>query len=170
VSLVVAAFGSGEAAFEPFDLAVVVGFVFADVEPLAVVVGRSPGPVFVDGEEPVIVALFETGEGVAADFGEGVEVEVEGVSFDAFAACVAELAGGGESFLIGFGPVAPFAAVECVELVEAFCGGEVEEHGADGVGFVVDEEIQLFYGHAFYGHQDHFAHPAKHGDHCSYLG
>ena len=38
-------------------MAVVVGFVFGDVEPLAVVVGGSPRPVFIDSHEPGIVAL-----------------------------------------------------------------------------------------------------------------
>jgi hypothetical protein len=79
---------------EEVDLAGVVGFVLADVEPLAEVVGGAPGPGLVDGEEPGVVALFEFGEGFGADFGEVVEVELELVALDGGAAGVAEIHGG----------------------------------------------------------------------------
>ena len=58
--------GSGGAFDEEVDLAGVVGFVFADVELRAEVVGWPPGPGLVDGHEPGIVAGFRvTGWGRA---------------------------------------------------------------------------------------------------------
>ncbi len=146
-----------------------VGFVLAYVEPFAIIVGRSPRPFFIDGEEPVVVALFEFGEGSGSHFGECVDVVAQRVAFNGFTAGVAEFAGGGETFCVGFGPVAPLAVVEGVQLVEAFGGGQVEEHGADGVGFVVVQVIELLYGQTFYRHQYYFAHPVEHGYQRTYL-
>ena len=61
-------FGTGQAALQEFDLAIVIGFVFGHVEPFAVVVGRSPAPRFVHTCQPVIVALSKFCEGLLARF------------------------------------------------------------------------------------------------------
>ena len=48
-------FGAGEAGLQEFDLAVVVGLVFGDVDPLAVIVHPR---LRIQSHEPFIVALF----------------------------------------------------------------------------------------------------------------
>ena len=48
-------FGAGEAAFEELDLAVVVGFMFGDVEPFVVIVHAGFG---VESGQPFVVALL----------------------------------------------------------------------------------------------------------------
>ena len=65
--------GAGKPSFQELDLPVVVGLVLADVEPLAVVVRRSPGPALVDRKEPLVVALLELGERLFAGLLEDVE-------------------------------------------------------------------------------------------------
>lgn len=55
-------FVTGKSFDEKVDLAGVVGDVLADVEPLAVVIGGSPTPGFVDGHEPGVVSFAKLGE------------------------------------------------------------------------------------------------------------
>ena len=128
-----------------------VGFVLADVEPFAHVIGGSPGPGGVDGGEPGVVALFELGEGFFADLLEVVEVEGELVALDGGAAGVAEVHGGVPFFGDVGGPTAPLDAFEGVHLVVGFGGGEVEEKSADGVGILVEEPVELLEGEGWVG-------------------
>jgi len=130
-------FVTGKSFDEKVDLAGVVGDVLADVEPLAVVVGRSPGPGFVDGHEPGVVSLAKLGEGLFSGFVESVGVEGEVVAFDGLAASVAEVHGGVPFGGDVGGPLAPWLPVEGVALVVGFGGGEVEHEGSDGVRVLI---------------------------------
>src|SRR6266446_8578751 len=85
VSLFARGFRAGEAALQELDLAVVVGFVFGDMKPLAIIVRRSPAPVFVDGHEPFVVALAKLGKGFLASFLEQIQIVVKIVTLDGFA-------------------------------------------------------------------------------------
>src|SRR5579862_8495364 len=58
--------GSGDTFLQEFDLAIVIRFVLADVKPLAVIVCRTPSPVLVDGQQPVVIALAEFRQGLFA--------------------------------------------------------------------------------------------------------
>ena len=69
------------------------GFVFADVEPLAVIVRRAPGPCLIGGEEPGVIFLAEFSEGLFADLVKDVDIVVAIVTFDGGAAGVSELHG-----------------------------------------------------------------------------
>src|SRR6202140_1737584 len=57
-------------------------FVLANVEPLAVIVGRTPGPVFVDGHEPGVIALTELRQRFRTGLLENVQVVVSFVVLD----------------------------------------------------------------------------------------
>src|SRR5687768_3332246 len=46
-------------ALKPFDLAVMVRLVFANVEPLAVIVRRSPAKIGIDLHQPRVIALLQ---------------------------------------------------------------------------------------------------------------
>jgi len=48
--------------------------VLANVEPLAQIVGRTPGPILVDGQQPGIVALAEFCQRFRAGFLEDVQM------------------------------------------------------------------------------------------------
>jgi len=66
-------------------------FVLADVEPLAVIVGRTPGPVFVDGHEPGVIALTELRQRFRTGLLENVQVVVSFVVLDRFPASVPQI-------------------------------------------------------------------------------
>ena len=59
VLLIFALLCAWQSGFNPCHLTVVVGFVFANVKPFAVVVRRPPSPVLVDLHQPCIVAFTE---------------------------------------------------------------------------------------------------------------
>src|SRR6267154_911968 len=85
VSLFGRGFRAGEAALQELDLAVVVGFVFGDMKPLAIIVRRSPAPVFVDGHKPFVVALAKLGKRFLASVLEQIQIVVKIVTLDGFA-------------------------------------------------------------------------------------
>ena len=58
-------FCAGQAGLQEFDLAVVIGFVFGDVEPFAIIIGAE---IFVDDHEPLVVALLQFRERMFARF------------------------------------------------------------------------------------------------------
>src|SRR5437588_2925065 len=88
--LVAIRLGSGNALLQELDLAVVVRFVLADMEPLAVIVCGAPSPSLVDREEPIVITFAEFGKRLFAGFFENVEVVVEIVAFDSLAGRLAE--------------------------------------------------------------------------------
>ena len=57
---------------QPFDLAIMVRLVLADVKPLAVAVGRAPGPALVHRHQPAVVPFLEFGQGALAGFAEDI--------------------------------------------------------------------------------------------------
>src|ERR1700757_2606463 len=95
--------GSGNALLQELDLAVVVGFVFANMEPLAVIVRRAPSPGFVDGQEPVVIALAELRQCLLAGFTQQVHIVVEVMSLDLFARRLAKLHRYAPLFFVGSG-------------------------------------------------------------------
>src|SRR5947209_4851482 len=107
-----------------------VGFMFSDMKPFAVVVGGSPAPVFVNGHEPLVVALAKFGESVLAGFLEQVQIVIEIVAFDGFARGFAEAAGHVPLLFDAVGPTVPLKAIESVELEKRFDGGQMQEEGA----------------------------------------
>ena len=50
---------------------------FADVEPFAKVISRSPRPGFIDSHEPTVAAFAEFGEGLLAAFTQEVQIIIE---------------------------------------------------------------------------------------------
>ena len=68
-------FCAGQALPQHCDLPGVMRFVFADVEPLAVIVGWPPAPGFVDRSQPFVIAFSEFGEGLLANFRQCIQVE-----------------------------------------------------------------------------------------------
>src|SRR5580698_353395 len=84
-------FGSGKALAEQRNLAGVMSFVLANVEPLAIIVGRAPGPVLVDGQQPGIVPFGEFCERLFPHFVKDVDVVIAVVSLDRLAAGIAEI-------------------------------------------------------------------------------
>lgn len=81
-------------------MAVVIGFVLADVEPFAVVVGGSPAPGLVDREEPSVVAFAKFRQSFFAGLAENIQIVVEIVAFDGFAGGFAEFHGDAKFFLV----------------------------------------------------------------------
>ena len=156
-------FGAGETALEEFDLAVVVGLVFGDMKPFAVIVGGSPAPVFVHGHEPLVIALAKFGESFLAGFPYQVQIVIEIVAFDGFARGFAEAAGHVPLLFDAVRPTVPLEAIESVELEKRFDGGQMQEEGANAVGFVVEEEVELLGGKTFGGHQNLRARESHHG-------
>jgi len=156
---------AGEPLGEEGDLTGVVRLVFADVEPLAVVVGggvsEKPG---VDGHEPLVVAGLEASQGLRANFFHGGEVVVEVVAFDLFAACIPQFKSRSELlfYRVGHFPVGfPFKGVD---LVEGLRCRQVKKQRADSVGVGVKERVQLRLGQAFDRAGDSAIDPGKHGD------
>jgi len=90
LSLTLGGLCSRQAGLQQFDLAIVVGFVFTNVEPLAVIVRGTPSPVLVDGQEPGVVALAEFGQRMLARFFEQIQIVVEAIAFNLFAGRFAE--------------------------------------------------------------------------------
>lgn len=146
------------------DLAGVVRLMFADVEPFAEIICRTPEPRLVDRLEPSVVAPLELGERFLADLAESVQVEVEVVALDGRAAGVAEVHGRIPLVLDLCGPTAPFHAFEGVALVVGLGGGEVEEQSSDRVGVLVEEPIKLRLRQAVNRAGDCAAHPRQLGD------
>jgi hypothetical protein len=56
--------------------------VLADVEPRAIIVGRTPGPVFIDGHKPRIIALAELRQRFRPDLLKYIQVVVSVVALD----------------------------------------------------------------------------------------
>ena len=69
-------FCAREPFFQECNLSGLVRLVFADVEPLAQVVGGPPGPILVDGHQPGIVALAELRQRFRAGFLQNVQIVV----------------------------------------------------------------------------------------------
>ena len=133
-------FGAGNPALQKFDLAVVIGFVFGDVEPFSEIVHAHIG---VHDGEPFVVPLFELGEIFFARFVKDVEVVVEIVAFDGFARGLVEIHGD-VPFLFDFvGPGIPLRAAKGVHAVIRFGCGEVHQQGTDGVGLGVEKKIEI---------------------------
>src|SRR5579863_1915028 len=108
-------FGAWETALEEFDLAVVVGLVLGDMEPLSVVIGAGVG---VHHSEPLVVALFELGEGAFPRFLQEIEVVIERVALDGLAGGFAELHGNSPFFRDGVGHLFKAEAAENVGVIE----------------------------------------------------
>ena len=72
---------------------------FADVETLTKIVGRSPEPVFIDSHKPVIIPLPEFGKRELAYLFERIEIEREFVAFDDSAPEIAKLHCGPKALL-----------------------------------------------------------------------
>src|SRR5271165_1137816 len=72
--------------FQERDLSRVMRLVLAHMEPLAIIVSRAPGPVFVDGHEPGVIALAELHQRFRTGLLEDVEVVVSVVTLDRFPA------------------------------------------------------------------------------------
>src|SRR5260370_39777436 len=75
-----------------------VGFVFADVEPFAKIVGWSPWPALIGSEKPRVILLAEFGEGFLTNCVEDADVVVAIVALDGGAAGIAKVHGGGPPF------------------------------------------------------------------------
>jgi hypothetical protein len=160
-------FGAGEAGLEEFDLAVVVGFVFGNVEPFAVIIGAEFG---VDGGEPLVIAFAECGEIFFAGLAENIQVVVETVALDGFAGGLVKIHGN-VPFLFDVGrPAVPLHAVESVHAVVGFGGGEMEKKRADSVGFGVEKKIEVGLRHAFDVVQNLHAGEGQHGNQSSNFG
>src|SRR5689334_11089504 len=90
--LFVGRFGAGKTALQELDLAIVVGFVLGDVEPLRIVVG-APTALRVHQGQPLVVTLPKLGERPVARFVEDVQVMVEILALDGLARRLAEVHG-----------------------------------------------------------------------------
>lgn len=86
------------------------------------------------------------------------------MTFDSFAASVAEVHGGVPFGGDVGGPLAPWLPVEGVALVVGFGGGEVEHEGSDGVRILVEEMIEIRLSELLSGHDNRTLHPREHGD------
>jgi hypothetical protein len=73
------------------DLSCVMRFVLTDVEPLAIVVGRTPRPVFIDGHKPGVIALAELRQRLRPGSLEDVQIIVPVVTFVRFPAKVSQI-------------------------------------------------------------------------------
>jgi len=90
----------------------VVGLVLGDVRAFAVIVGWSPGEIFIDGHQPLIVKLAEFGEGLLASFRQGIHIKVEVVTGDGLARRIAKIHGYVPLLLDAIRPTAPLDAFE----------------------------------------------------------
>jgi hypothetical protein len=116
-------------------LAVVVGFVFGNVEPFPVVVHTGLG---VNDGEPFVVAFLEFGKRFFAGIVQGVQVVVEGVAFDRLARWFAQIH---RDIPLYFGGVREFAlgdALKRVEMIAGIRSRKVQQQRANGVGFGVE--------------------------------
>lgn len=134
---------AGSPAFDPFDLAVVVRFVFAHVKPLAVIVRRPPTRIGIDLHEPRVVPLAVFCQGVLPHLLQNIQIIGELVSLDALSRRRAQTR--------RRVPIAPFFALESVNLIKPFNCGEVEEQRPDGIGFRIVEIIELRHGDTLHG-------------------
>lgn len=146
-----------------------IGFMFAHMEPFTVIIGGTPGPFLVCGQQPFIVPFAKFGQCSFSCLLQQARIEVEVVTFYLPAGGVAQGHGYAKFILETFVPFAPFGTIESVLVIKGVGGRQVKEHGANGIGFVVQEEVQLFCRHPFGRIQHDRTHPGHHGYECAYL-
>ena len=153
------------------NLSGVVRLVLADMKPLAIVIGRAPGKVLVNGHKPGIITLAELRQGFRTSVAEDVQVIVAIVTLDCFPARVSQIHRRIPLLFYRIGPGTPFLAFEGIELVVSFGGSEVQHQGPDGVGGGINEMVQICRGQVPGGadHAIRFAHPSQLRDEISQL-
>jgi hypothetical protein len=81
---------AAEFLYEEIDLPDVVGLMFTDMKPFTEVVGRSPSPGMVYGQEPVVIAFPKLRKGGFPGLLKSIQVKLEIVTCNAMTAEVAE--------------------------------------------------------------------------------
>src|SRR5579864_4111286 len=145
--------------------------VLANVEPLAIIVGRPPEPVFVDGQEPCIITLAELLQRFRTGLLKDIQVVVPVVALDRFPARVSKIHGRIPLLLYGSRPCVPLFSFEGIELIVSLSSRQMKHQSADGVGIAVDEVVQIG-NRQIFGRIDYavgLTHPGKYGDERSHL-
>src|SRR5580692_2498405 len=136
--LLAARLGSGQALLQELDLAVVVGFVFAHVEPLAVIVRRPPAPGLVYGQQPGVVALAELSQSLLACLAQQIQIVVEVMAFDRLAPLITEAHSRAPFFFVITRQLLERVPFKCIQLIDPIGGGQVHEQRANRVGVRVE--------------------------------
>ena len=105
-------FCAGQALSQEGDLSGVMRLMLTDVEPLAIIVGRTPRPIFVDGHEPGVIALAEFRQRFCTGLPQDVQIVVSVVALDGFPARVPQIHRRIPLLLHGIGPSVPFLVFE----------------------------------------------------------
>jgi hypothetical protein len=94
----------------------------ADVEPLAVIIRRTPGPAFINCHKPRIIALTELCQGLRARFLQDIQSVVAVVTLDRFPARIPEIHRCIPALLYRIRPSAPLLAQKMS--LAKYCGWE----------------------------------------------
>src|SRR5579859_554589 len=163
--------GAWQTLAEEGDLAGVMRDMFADVEPFPMNIHFHFSELLGFARlQPGIIALLEFSERLFASLAENVGVVLKVVAFDLLAAGVAEVHGCVPLLLDVVGPAIPLLIVEGVHLIVGLGGCDVKNEGADGIGVLVKESIQLRLSKPFDEAIQRALHVREHRNHGADLG
>src|ERR1700722_7772250 len=118
-------------------------FVLSNVEPLAVVVGRTPWPIFIDSQEPCVVPLAKLRQGFLPNLVKDADVVFAIMAFDRLSSCVAQIHRRIPLLLDRVWPAIPFLPVESIHLVVRFGSCKMHHQSADRVGVLIKENVEI---------------------------